>query len=82
MYHLSERGDLAAWFLLCGLTILINGRVSVIIRTRYHAAREPLWVTVTVLSDRVELVINSGTVPELNWSSTPAPCRTITTPPR
>jgi GntR family transcriptional regulator len=42
-----------------------DGRVSVIVRTRYHAAREPFWVTVTVLSaDRVELVINSGAVPD------------------
>lgn len=42
-----------------------DGRVSVIARTRYHAAREPFWVTVTVLSaDRVELVINSGAVPD------------------
>jgi GntR family transcriptional regulator len=41
-----------------------DGRVAVIMRTRYQAARRPFWVTVTVLSaDRVELVINSGAVP-------------------
>lgn len=46
------------------LDIPDNGRVSAIARTRYHAARKPFWVTVTVLSaDRVELVINSGDVP-------------------
>jgi GntR family transcriptional regulator len=46
------------------LDIPDNGRVSAIARTRYHAARKPFWVTVTVLSaDRVELVINSGEVP-------------------
>jgi hypothetical protein len=35
------------------------------VRTRYHAARKPFWVTVTVLSaDRVQLVISSGDVPD------------------
>jgi GntR family transcriptional regulator len=47
------------------LEITDNGRVAVIVRTRYQAARRPFWVTVTVLpAERVELVINSGTVPD------------------
>jgi GntR family transcriptional regulator len=47
------------------LDIPDNERVSAIARTRYHAARKPFWVTVTVLpADRVELVINSGDVPD------------------
>jgi GntR family transcriptional regulator len=47
------------------LEIRDDGRVSVIMRTRYHAARKPFWVTVTVLpADRVQLVISSGDVPD------------------
>ncbi len=47
------------------LEIPDDGRVSVIRRTHYHAARRPFRVTVTVLpADRVELVINSGDVPD------------------
>jgi GntR family transcriptional regulator len=47
------------------LDIPDNGRVSAIARTRYQATRKPFWVTVTVLpADRVELVINSGDVPD------------------